>query len=629
MLVYKRLLKYVLKYKFSLVFGIFLSFLVSVFNGASLTTLIPIFDSLGTGENYKFQFTITKKDTSILDKSKSGEVLEGLQYIEYKMAEAKMDLNDFFSKMSTDELVFLFCLIVFPIYVMKLLCLTGTVYFINSAGLMAVRDIRRELYLKLQQLPINYFVQEKTGILMSRIINEVETMGKIISTDMKDAINDFFYIITHLGILLFLSWKLTLIVFVIIPLIMGPVSALSEKIRKATKNQQDRLSSLNGDLQEVISGIRVIRAFSKEEEESNRFYKVNDDLNKKTFKGHFYHQVGPTLIDFTGALMTVLFLGVGAYLMKEPGFSRGIFLTFFITLIFLMRPLKQMSILFNLAQSSLAAGERVFNTLDEKVDILPISNPVVLRSFKQGLLFKDVFYHYPNAENPALKGINLKIDRDETIALVGQSGSGKSTLVDLIPRLIDPGSGEVLLDSINLKNYDLASLRRKIGIVSQNVFLFNGTIRENISYGSPNVTEKQFREASEKAFASEFIESFDLGYETLVGERGVMLSGGQKQRISIARALLRNPEILILDEATSALDTESERLIQIAFQTLYKDRTVIIIAHRLSTVKIANTIYYMEKGEILESGSHTSLLEKDSAYRRLYELEFASQTVIL
>jgi subfamily B ATP-binding cassette protein MsbA len=629
MLVYKRLLKYVLKYKFSLVFGIFLSFLVSVFNGASLTTLIPIFDSLGTGENYKFQFTITKKDTSILEKDKIGDDLQGLQYLELRMARAKIDLNDFFNKMSTDELVFLFCLIVFPIYVLKLLCLTGTVYFINSAGLMAVRDIRRELYLKLQHLPINYFVQEKTGILMSRIINEVETMGKIISTDMKDAINDFFYIITHLGILLFLSWKLTLIVFVIIPLIMGPVSALSDKIRKATKNQQDRLSSLNGDLQEVISGIRVIRAFSKEEEESNRFFKVNDDLNKKTFKGHFYHQVGPTLIDFTGALMTVLFLGVGAYLMKEPGFSRGIFLTFFITLIFLMRPLKQMSILFNLAQSSLAAGERVFNTLDEKVDILPISNPIVLHSFKEGLLFKDVFYHYPNSETPALKGINLKINRDETIALVGQSGSGKSTLVDLIPRLIDPGSGEVYLDSINLKNYDLASLRRKIGIVSQNVFLFNGTIRENIAYGSPNVTEDQFREASEKAFASEFIESFDLGYDTLVGERGVMLSGGQKQRISIARALLRNPEILILDEATSALDTESERLIQIAFQTLYKDRTVIIIAHRLSTVKIANTIYYMEKGEILESGSHSGLLERDSAYRRLYELEFASQTVIL
>jgi ATP-binding cassette subfamily B protein/subfamily B ATP-binding cassette protein MsbA len=195
--------------------------------------------------------------------------------------------------------------------------------------------------------------------------------------------------------------------------------------------------------------------------------------------------------------------------------------------------------------------------------------------------------------------------------------------------LIDPGYGEVSLDGINLKQYDLSSLRRKIGIVSQNVFLFNGSIRENIAYGSPNVTEQEFRDACEKAFASEFIEAFEFGYDTMVGERGVMLSGGQKQRISIARALLRNPEILILDEATSALDTESERLIQIAFQTLYKNRTVIIIAHRLSTVKIANQIYYMEKGEILEQGSHAELLDRDSYYKRLYELEFASQLVSL
>ncbi|MCG9876719.1 MAG: ABC transporter ATP-binding protein/permease [Leptospiraceae bacterium] len=629
MIVYKRLLKYVLKYKFSLFFGIFLSFLVSIFNGASLTTLIPIFDSLGTGENYKFQFTITKKDLANLKRLESPQKITKFQSLEIKFSQIKTELNDYFSKQSTDELVYLFCLIVFPIYVMKLICLTGTVYFINSAGLLAIRDIRHELYLKLQLLPINYFVQEKTGILMSRVINEVETTGKIISTDMKDAVNDFFYIITHLAILLFLSWKLTLVVFIIIPLIMGPVSALSDKIRKATKNQQERLSSLNGDLQEVISGIRVIRAFSKEEEESARFYKVNDDLNHKTFKGHFYHQIGPTLIDFTGALMTVLFLGVGAYLMQEPGFSRGIFLTFFITLIFLMRPLKQMSILFNLAQSSLAAGQRVFETLDEKVDILPVKNPVQLKTVKQGLVLKDVYYHYPNSEHPALKNINLTINREETIALVGQSGSGKSTLVDLIPRLIDPGYGEVSLDGINLKEYDLSSLRRKIGIVSQNVFLFNGSIRENIAYGTPNVTEQEFRDACEKAFASEFIEAFEFGYDTMVGERGVMLSGGQKQRISIARALLRNPEILILDEATSALDTESERLIQIAFQTLYKNRTVIIIAHRLSTVKIANQIYYMEKGEILEQGSHAELLDRDSYYKRLYELEFASQLVSL
>lgn len=607
-----------------MVFGIFLSFLVSIFNGASLTTLIPIFDSLGSGENYKFQFAITKKDQTNLDRLESGQSMTRFQEGEVWLSQLKLDLNAYFNSKTTDDLVLLFCMIVFPIYVMKLFCLSGTVYFINSAGLLAVRDIRHELYLKMQQLPLNYFVQEKTGILMSRVINDVDTMGKIISIDMKDAINDFFYIITHLAILLFLSWKLTLLVFIIIPLTMGPVSALADKIRRATKNQQERLSSLNGDLQEVISGIRVIRAFSQEEAESKRFFEVNDDLNKKTFRGHFYHQVGPTLTDFAGAVMTVVFLGIGAYLMEEPGFSRGVFLAFFITLIFLMRPIKQMSIIFNLAQSSIAAGQRVFETMDERVDVTPPKNPIAIGRMNLGLEFRDVFYHYPNSETPALRGINLKIRKEETIALVGQSGSGKSTLVDLIPRLIDPGAGSVFIDSINLKDIPLASLRSKIATVSQNVFLFNGTILENIAYGSPNATEGNIRDVADKAFATEFIEGFENGFQTFVGERGVMLSGGQKQRISIARALLRDPEILILDEATSALDTESERLIQIAFQTLYKNRTVIIIAHRLSTVKIADTIYIMEKGSIIESGTHSTLLEADSTYKKLYDLEFAT-----
>ncbi|MCC5814930.1 MAG: ABC transporter ATP-binding protein [Leptospira sp.] len=628
MSVFKRLMGYVARYKTRLTIGIFLSLMVSIFNGASLTTLIPIFDSLGSGENYKFQFTITKKDRKNLEILESGESISRINQIEIWITETKLDLNEYFASKTADELVVIFCMIVFPIYFLKLLSLSGTVYFINSAGLMAVRDIRHELYLKMQRLPLVYFVQEKTGILMSRVINEVETMGKIISIDMKDAINDFFYILTHLAILLFLSWKLTILVFVIIPLVMGPASALSDKIRKATKNQQDRLSRMNGDLQEVISGIRVIRAFSREEDESNRFFQINDDLNKKTFRGHFYHQVGPTIVDFTASLMAVVFLAIGAYLMDEPGFSRGVFLAFFLTLIFIMRPIKQLSIIFNLSQSSLAAAERVFETLDERVDVQSPPNAVTIGTMKEGLEFKEVYYHYPNTETPALRGINLKIRKEETIALVGQSGSGKSTLVDLIPRLIDPGSGEVLIDGKNLKTVNLDELRSKIATVSQNVFLFNGTIRENIAYGSPFATEDEIRSASDKAFATEFIESFDDGFDTFIGERGVMLSGGQKQRISIARALLRDPEILILDEATSALDTESERLIQKAFQTLYQNRTVIIIAHRLSTVKIADRIYVLEKGSIVESGNHTELLELDGTYKKLHDLEFSLNVAV-
>lgn len=622
MKVYSRLFSYVSKYKGRLIAGIFLSFFVSIFNGASLTTLIPIFDSLGAGDNYKFQFTITKKDLRNLELKEKGIPISRLEEAEILFTELKLSLNSYFQTKTPDELVLLFSMIVFPIYFLKLLSLAGTVYFINSAGLLAVRDIRNELYKKLLKLPLIYFVHERTGILMSRVINDVETTGKIVSNDLKDGINDSFYIITHLILLFLLSWKLAILVFIIIPLIMGPVSAFSDKIRKATKSQQERLSNLYGDLQEVVTGIRVIRAFSQEKRESERFYKVNDDLNKKTFKGHFYHQIGPTIVDFTASLMAMLFLAIGAYLMDDSGFSRGVFLAFFLTLIFIMRPIKQLSMLYNMSQSSLAAAERVFSLLDERVDIVNPEKPIFLKKMNHGIEFKNVYYHYPNSDTPALSNINLKIEKNSTIALVGQSGAGKSTLIDLIPRLIDPGSGAVYMDGIDLRNLDLKNLRSKIAVVSQNIFLFNGTVRDNIAYGSPNATDKEIIEAAEKAFATEFIYAFDDGFQTFIGERGVMLSGGQRQRISIARALLRDPEILILDEATSALDTESERFIQDALTSLYINRTVIIIAHRLSTVKIADQIYVMEKGKIVEQGNHNELIAINGTYKKLHDFEF-------
>lgn len=577
---------------------------------------------MGAGDNYKFQFTITKKDLRNLELKEKGIPISRFEEAEILFTELKLSLNSYFQTKTPDELVLLFSMIVFPIYFLKLLSLAGTVYFINSAGLLAVRDIRNELYKKLLKLPLIYFVHERTGILMSRVINDVETTGKIVSNDLKDGINDSFYIITHLILLFLLSWKLAILVFIIIPLIMGPVSAFSDKIRKATKSQQERLSNLYGDLQEVVTGIRVIRAFSQEKRESERFYKVNDDLNKKTFKGHFYHQIGPTIVDFTASLMAMLFLAIGAYLMDDSGFSRGVFLAFFLTLIFIMRPIKQLSMLYNMSQSSLAAAERVFSLLDERVDIVNPEKPIFLKKMNHGIEFKNVYYHYPNSDTPALSNINLKIEKNSTIALVGQSGAGKSTLIDLIPRLIDPGSGAVYMDGIDLRNLDLKNLRSKIAVVSQNIFLFNGTVRDNIAYGSPNATDKEIIEAAEKAFATEFIYAFDDGFQTFIGERGVMLSGGQRQRISIARALLRDPEILILDEATSALDTESERFIQDALTSLYINRTVIIIAHRLSTVKIADQIYVMEKGKIVEQGNHNELIAINGTYKKLHDFEF-------
>ncbi|APH40516.1 ABC transporter, ATP-binding protein [Leptospira interrogans serovar Copenhageni/Icterohaemorrhagiae] len=621
--IYKRLLKYSFKYKYRLTLGIVLSFLVSILNGASLTSLIPIFDSLGTGEKTNFEISLTKKDKILLQRLEEKESFTSVESIELKLAQWKIQLNSSLKKMSHDELVLLFSFIVFPVYLLKLIFLAAAVYCINSAGYLAIRDLRSELYAKAQTLPINHFVQEKTGILMSRIINDVEVLGKLISSDLKDAITDFFYIVTHLLLLLYLSWKLFLAVFIVVPIVMGPVSAFADKIRRATRNQQERLSLLNGHLQEVISGIRVIRAFTMEMTEAKRFWEFNQDLSDKTFKGHFYHQVGPSLTELFSSIVAVIFLSFGAYLMEDGTFSRGMFMAFFLTLIFLMRPFKQMSMLSNSIQSAISAGDRVFELLDQETDIRNPANPKFLKKMEKGLSFNNVTYMYPGAKNPAIQEINLEIAKGETIALVGASGAGKSTLVDLVPRLIDPQEGKVLIDGIDLRDLDLSNLRKRIGIVSQQVFLFNGSIRENICYGNQNVTEEQLRTACEQAFAMEFILSFEEGLDTIVGERGVMLSGGQRQRIAIARALLLNPEILILDEATSALDTESERLVQEALESLYKNRTVIIIAHRFSTVQIANRIFTMEDGKIVESGTHTELLQLDGKYKKLYDIQFS------
>lgn len=621
MKIYSRLFKYISRYKYRLFGGIFLSLLVSFFNGASITSLIPIFDTLGQGSEYKFQISLTKNDKNVLLKESKGIALSRLEKGELFLSQWKVKLNQKFNQMTPDELVIFFCLIVFPMYVFKLISLAGTIYFINSAGYLAVKDMREDLYNKVHELPVGMFVREKTGILMSRIINDVESLGKFMSSDLKDAIVDFFYIVTHLMILFYLSWKMFLLVFIVVPLIMGPVSGFADKIRKAVKSQQERLSSLNGHLQEVIAGIRVIRAFSREMYEAERFSGINQELSEKTFKGHFYHQVGPALIELTGSVIIIIFLSFGAYLMSTEGFSRGMFLAFFGTLLFLMRPLKQMGIMFNLVQGAVSTGERVFEIMDMPSDI-KTSNTLEFKRLLKGINFNDVSYSYPGSDTLILKNISLSIKKGETVAIVGPSGSGKSTLIDLIPRMFDPVSGSVQFDDKDIREFNLFSIRKKIGIVSQNVFLFNGSIRENILYGNLNAIDSQIKKAAEDAYALDFIDSFEFGFDTMVGERGVMLSGGQRQRISIARTLLLDPEILILDEATSALDTESENLVQKALEKLYKSRTVIVIAHRLSTIKIADKIHYMEDGMLKESGTHSDLMKKDSRYKKLYEMQF-------
>ncbi|HMV78419.1 MAG TPA: ABC transporter ATP-binding protein [Leptospiraceae bacterium] len=624
MKIFRRLLRYSFHYKGRLITGILLSFLVSIFNGASLTSMVPIFDSMGTSKDYKFRISYTKRDLDLFGKQSANEKLSRIESIELYGAVLKKRINDYFENKTPDEVAVTFVILVFPVYILKLICLTGAIFFINSAGALATRDLRFELFAKSQQLSMDMFVKEKTGILMSRIINDVDALGKVISSDLKDAIIDFFYILTHLVILFLLSWQLFFLTFVVIPLIMGPISGFAEKIRKATKNQQERLSALNGHLQEVIAGIRVIRAFNTEKRESDKFFHINDELSMKTFKGHFYHQVGPSLVELFGAVIAAIFLAFGAYLISTQNFSKGMFLAFFLTLVFIMRPLKQLSVMYNLIQSAVSAGERVFEIIDKEPDLTSRENPEKLGKEVQSIEFRNVTYSYPGSSKNALENISFKVQKGETVAFVGPSGAGKSTLKDMLIRLIDPTSGEILFNGKDIKHCSVQDLRKRSATVSQDVFLFHATVRENISLGNPYFSELEIRKAAEDAYASEFIENMENGYDTMIGENGVLLSGGQRQRLSIARALLLNPEILILDEATSALDTESERQLQNSLEELFHHRTTFIIAHRLSTIQIADRIFYIEEGQIIESGTHLELTALNGKYKKLYDYQFAS-----
>jgi ATP-binding cassette, subfamily B, bacterial MsbA len=581
--------------------------------------MIPIFDSMGNSTNYEFKISLTKKDNAILDRKEQLSQFSQIEKIEYYIASIKHDINEYFKGLPPYEVVFTFIKLVFPIYVLKLLCLAGAIYLIQSTGAKAIRDLRLDIYKKTQTLPLNSFVKEKTGTLMSRIINDVDILGKVISTDLKDGIIDFFYVVTHLVLLFALSWQMFLLVFVVIPFITGPISGFANKIRKATKNQQERLSALNGHLQEIIAGIRVIRAFGMEKSESEKFQTINQELAEKTFKGHFYHQVGPSLVELSGAIVAAIFLSFGAYLMATENFSKGMFLAFFMTLVFIMKPLKQMGVVFNLMQSAVSAGERVFEVIDSQTDFKQVKNPIPVPEKIKSIKLSNVSYTYPETEKTALSGINLTVHSGEIIAFVGTSGAGKSTLKDILARLIEPTEGNIYINDIDINNFQISELRSKIGVVTQEVFLFNTTIRENLTLGR-NYTEEEIIQSLKDSHAYEFIKQMENGLETLIGENGVMLSGGQRQRLSIARTILTNPEILILDEATSALDSESERMVQKALEEIFKKRTTFIIAHRLSTVHIADKICYMENGQILEMGTHAELLTKNGKYKELDEI---------
>ncbi len=630
MKIFRRLLSYSLKYKYRFVAGILFAVLTALINASSITVLIPLFDALGSEKktDFKLDYTIPEYHILIKEKMFGRKSLDGLEKIKRLIIVLKFRVNAAIRDLDSTEIVWAICKLIVPLYLLKMITFLLSVYCIATSGYNAVRDLRQELFDKVQTLPLTYFYKEKTGLLMSRIINDAEIIAAIISSNLRDAIINFFYVITHLFVLLYLNTELLLIASITVPVIIYPVTLFTKKISKSTSKFQERMADLNANVQEMISGIRVIRSFSMEAYELEKFNDINTKLSHRNFKGQFYLQVAPGLVELTSSIVVLGFFAIGAKLIFNGSFTQGEFMAFLLTLLFLLRPLTQLSQMFGKITQANISGERIFEIIDkENSESHEEESKVHVTTLKNSIQFKNVHFRYPETNNDVLHGINLEVKIGDTIAFVGSSGSGKSTLMDLIPRFYNLSVGEINFDGVNIKDYNLHDLRRKIGIVTQNIFLFHGTVAENIAYGRPNSNLTEIIEAAKLANAHEFILEMEHGYNSILGVRGLNLSGGQRQRLVIARALLRNPEILILDEATSALDAQTEKLVGEALDTLFKNRTTFIIAHRLSTIRRIPKIVVMDSGQIAEIGDHESLIAQNGLYAKLYESQFVPTQV--
>ena len=515
------------------------------------------------------------------------------------------------------------CVTILSVFFGKNIFLYIKNYLLRIVELSLVRDIRNKLYAHIQSLSLGYFNRQKTGNITSIVINDVEHLQIALGATFQKLFVEPINVITFVSLLFIISWKLALIALIIIPLAGIAVIGIGKSIRRKSRRTQKKVADIMQILSETLSSIRIVKAFANEKNEVSKFSKESKNYFKLLLRrGRLDLLAGPITESFGVVIGVILLWYGGTEVLMQRGLNPEDFIRFILILFSILGPIKQMGNVNLRIQTGYASAERIFSLLDTPKDIIEHSNPVQLKSFNKHIEFKNLSFEYEESEGLVLSNINFKINKGEVVAIVGPSGAGKSTIADLIPRFYDPKEGEILIDQENIKKLSLASLRKNMGIVTQDVILFNDTIKNNIAYAQPKATMESIINACKAANALEFIEEIPEGFEAIIGERGVKLSGGQKQRIAIARALLKNPPILILDEATSSLDTESEKKVQTAIEALLKDRTALIIAHRLSTVQNANKIITIEKGKISEIGTHDELYTNDGLYRKLYDIQF-------
>ena len=546
---------------------------------------------------------------SIITASTNGALAVAVKYV----------FDDMF-KPNDYTYLYILPIVVVVIYVAKSGFLFMQGFLMSYIGNKVIEKLRNETFEKMVRLPVKYYSNQSTGVLMSRITNDIN----LVQSSIPTIISMFRAVLTMvglIGVIFYMNYQLALIALVLYPIFIFPLSIISKKLRKYSHLGQERMGDLTSVLQESFSGIRVVKAFVAEEKEVDRFEKANAQTIKYANKSVLAGNLASPLTEALGSFGIGAVLLIGGYQVISGTSTTGTFIAFLAALVQIYEPVKLFANSNNALQASIAASDRVFSMFDEEDEIIENKGSIPCNAEGKDIEFKNVSFKYDN-DIYALKDVSFKVKAGSTVAFVGPSGAGKTTMAHLIPRFYDVTDGAILIGGVDIKEYDLYSLRHNIATVSQDAFLFNDTIRNNISYSKANATDEEIKKAARAAYADEFIESFPEKYDTLCGERGVKLSGGQKQRVTIARALLKNPPILILDEATSALDTESERVVQKALDNLMQGRTSFVVAHRLSTILNADMIVVFNKGGIEAIGRHEEIVVSSPTYKKLYEMQF-------
>jgi subfamily B ATP-binding cassette protein MsbA len=540
---------------------------------------------------------------------------------------ARPVLDDIFIE-KNEQMLMVLPLALFGIATLKAVFSYGVGYLMAYVGNRVVADIRQELFQQLMRMSVGFHDANTSGRLVSRVVNDVGMMANAASSVVKDIFQNGLTFLAMIGVILYQNWKLAGLSLIVIPLSALTMVRVGRRLKRLATSGQEQLGDMSSTLQETLSGIRMVKAFGREDAEAERFAERNRKVLSTTLKSNQVWSIGHSQMEVIGVIGVATIIWYGGYLVINGSMTPGAFFSFMAAMFMAYTPIKKLSGSNNLIQQALAAAERVFDVLDLDTEQSHDHGTLPLTRIKDSIEFQSVSLRYENHTIQALADIDLSIRVGEVVALVGSSGSGKTTLVSLLPRFYEPTAGRILLDGVPLSSYELKSLRAHIGIVSQETILFDDTIRNNIAFGRTDASQAEVEQAATLAYAHDFILRSPEGYDTIIGERGVKLSGGERQRLAIARAILRDPPVMILDEATSALDTESERIVQLALANLMKNRTTLVIAHRLSTIQNADRIVVLDRVTIVEMGSHETLLQQGGVYRRLHAMQFQDVTSV-